>query len=426
MMHSNELKSTGLKATLPRLKILEIFQKGGQRHMTAEDVFRVLLEDRSDVGLATVYRVLAQFEQAEPPAGETRAFPMMSFEEMRRMSEISAPPGGSDSSDSPFTAESTSADAGSPFGVSTPAAPAESLFSVPEEDSGATRAFPSMSFEQMQQMAASPAPSSSSMDDRASTFETSRFDAVSITTPAEETPVDQAEEPLTSDQASFTPPPFDEPAPQASTTAAAFAEEYSGATRAFPMMSFEELNRAASTSEPAAPEVEEAVEQFPADSPDQEATADATSPHEWSPTAPPSLSSPLPSSSESIWSDEPASAPTHFPTGEIPFPEPETEIPAAAASEEHSPFSEAPAVMAMPAPAETESEPVPSFAPPPAQTGTAVPAPDDSLTDQQIDRIARRVIEMMSEQMVRNIAWEIVPDLAEMIVKERIHQLENE
>jgi Fur family transcriptional regulator, ferric uptake regulator len=58
------LKSTGLKATLPRLKILEIFQKGGQRHMTAEDVFRVLLLERSDVGLATVYRVLTQFEQA--------------------------------------------------------------------------------------------------------------------------------------------------------------------------------------------------------------------------------------------------------------------------------------------------------------------------------------------------------------------------
>lgn len=59
-----ELKSTGLKATLPRLKILEIFQKGAQRHMTAEDVFRVLLDERSDIGLATVYRVLTQFEQA--------------------------------------------------------------------------------------------------------------------------------------------------------------------------------------------------------------------------------------------------------------------------------------------------------------------------------------------------------------------------
>jgi len=64
MSNIKELKNTGLKATLPRLKILEIFQVGKQRHMTAEDVFRVPLEDRSDVGLATVYRVLTQFEQA--------------------------------------------------------------------------------------------------------------------------------------------------------------------------------------------------------------------------------------------------------------------------------------------------------------------------------------------------------------------------
>lgn len=59
-----ELKNTGLKATLPRLKILEIFQSGRQRHMTAEDVFKVLLDEQSDIGLATVYRVLMQFEQA--------------------------------------------------------------------------------------------------------------------------------------------------------------------------------------------------------------------------------------------------------------------------------------------------------------------------------------------------------------------------
>ena len=65
MANIDELKSTGLKATLPRLKILEIFQTSRLRHMTAEDVFRVLLDDRSDVALATVYRVLAQFEQAD-------------------------------------------------------------------------------------------------------------------------------------------------------------------------------------------------------------------------------------------------------------------------------------------------------------------------------------------------------------------------
>jgi Fur family ferric uptake transcriptional regulator len=60
----DELKSTGLKATVPRLKILEVFQRGARRHMTAEEVFRVLLQERSDVALATVYRVLSQFEQA--------------------------------------------------------------------------------------------------------------------------------------------------------------------------------------------------------------------------------------------------------------------------------------------------------------------------------------------------------------------------
>jgi Fur family transcriptional regulator, ferric uptake regulator len=64
MSNIDELKNTGLKATLPRLKIMEIFQKGSQRHMTAEDVFRVLLLERTDIGLATVYRVLTQFEQA--------------------------------------------------------------------------------------------------------------------------------------------------------------------------------------------------------------------------------------------------------------------------------------------------------------------------------------------------------------------------
>ena len=64
MTNIEELKSTGLKATIPRLKILEVFQRSSQRHMSAEDVFRVLLLENSDVGLATVYRVLTQFEQA--------------------------------------------------------------------------------------------------------------------------------------------------------------------------------------------------------------------------------------------------------------------------------------------------------------------------------------------------------------------------
>ena len=64
MNRSDEIKNSGLKATLPRIKILEIFQNAKQRHMTAEDVYKALLDERADIGLATVYRVLTQFEQA--------------------------------------------------------------------------------------------------------------------------------------------------------------------------------------------------------------------------------------------------------------------------------------------------------------------------------------------------------------------------
>jgi Fur family transcriptional regulator, ferric uptake regulator len=64
LKNADDLKSSGLKATLPRIKILEIFQRSERRHMTAEDVFKALLAEGADIGLATVYRVLMQFEQA--------------------------------------------------------------------------------------------------------------------------------------------------------------------------------------------------------------------------------------------------------------------------------------------------------------------------------------------------------------------------
>lgn len=64
MTNSQNLKSMGLKATFPRLKILDLFQKTDLRHMTAEDVYRQLINEGMDIGLATVYRVLTQFEQA--------------------------------------------------------------------------------------------------------------------------------------------------------------------------------------------------------------------------------------------------------------------------------------------------------------------------------------------------------------------------
>lgn len=63
-MESQDLRKAGLKVTLPRMKILEILERSAQRHMSAEDMYKALLESGEDIGLATVYRVLTQFEGA--------------------------------------------------------------------------------------------------------------------------------------------------------------------------------------------------------------------------------------------------------------------------------------------------------------------------------------------------------------------------
>ena len=111
-------------------------------------------------------------------------------------------------------------------------------------------------------------------------------------------------------------------------------------------------------------------------------------------------------------------------------------------SPQESPFASteaaAPVLEELPAP-EPESVPQPSWsptAPEPEQPQAASSALASSsepsipisrdLSDEQVDRIARRVVELMSDQVVRNIAWEVIPDLAEVVVKERIRQLESE
>lgn len=65
MKDSADLRKAGLKATGPRLKILTILEETGDRHLTAEDVYRSLLDAGEEIGLATVYRVLTQFESAD-------------------------------------------------------------------------------------------------------------------------------------------------------------------------------------------------------------------------------------------------------------------------------------------------------------------------------------------------------------------------
>ena len=64
MQDQRDLKNAGLKATLPRLKVLSLFENSKERHLSAEDIYKVMLNAGEDVGLATVYRVLTQFEAA--------------------------------------------------------------------------------------------------------------------------------------------------------------------------------------------------------------------------------------------------------------------------------------------------------------------------------------------------------------------------
>ena len=63
-VESQDLRKAGLKVTHPRMRILEILESASPRHMTAEDIYRLLLDQQDDIGLATVYRVLTQFESA--------------------------------------------------------------------------------------------------------------------------------------------------------------------------------------------------------------------------------------------------------------------------------------------------------------------------------------------------------------------------
>lgn len=64
-LDNSDLKKAGLKITLPRVKILQILENARDHHLSAEDVYRILLESGDDIGLATVYRVLTQFEEAK-------------------------------------------------------------------------------------------------------------------------------------------------------------------------------------------------------------------------------------------------------------------------------------------------------------------------------------------------------------------------
>jgi hypothetical protein len=168
-----------------------------------------------------------------------------------------------------------------------------------------------------------------------------------------------------------------------------------GQTQAFPAVSFDDLQQQMSVPAPE-PAPEPALETLP---------------------------EPLPEPEASPWDEQPA-----FGGGETQaFPTMSYEELAASAAPEPEPAPwEQPSEPAEPieaAPVDEEPlAPPPAFAP----DTPAIPIRGSDLSDEQVDRIARRVVELMSDQVIRNIAWEVIPDLAEMVVKERIRQLESE
>jgi CheY-like chemotaxis protein len=309
-------------------------------------------------------------------AGETRAFSRMSFDEMQQMAN--EPPAPT-TEPQPAMAEPEPTPEASPWDE------------APAAFGGETRAFPRMSFEEMQQMA-------------------------STATPTVEPPPPAPPAPE--------PSPWDEPQDDAS-------------TRAIPKMSFEEMRQMAEASPPAEPPPFETLGAPPAE-PLHETDA---SPWDETPSAFAGETRAFPRMSfeemEQMASASPSSEPVWAPATD-PFAE---------SAQTESPFA-----------AEEPQAEEPAWAPSAAADDTFVnnqitdeivnsQITDDvnsqltedvnsqitdvnpqitDLTDEQVDRIARRVVQLMSEQVVRNIAWEVIPDLAEMVVKERIRQLEAE
>lgn len=418
--------------------------------------------------------------------GETRAFPRMSFEEMQQMANAASPAASTPPPPPPPAPEPSPwdepADSGETraftkmsfddFAASSPAPELaspepepenESPFGAPppiEEFSSETRAFPRMSLEEMQQM------TSGGLSVEPPSFTPEPPAAPAPEPPQAASPWDEPEAPAFGGETrAFPKLSFDDfqsmsPAPEPQQDASPFASEtpfgseadapaFGGETRAFPKLSFDDFQSMSSTPEPEpTPQYEAEPEPEPiAESASPFAAAEASTFSEepaaapeagWmAPPAETSFADEPSFSSEPAFEPQPLEAPVGFsdqPMAEdMPFaaePTQEEEAEPVAAAEEPSWSLSAGASET----AEAEAEPQePAVAPAPAalapEAAPAVPVAargTSDLTDEQIDKIARRVVELISDQVVRNIAWEVIPDLAEMVVKERIRQLEAE
>ncbi|MHB0969884.1 MAG: response regulator [Thermoanaerobaculia bacterium] len=297
--------------------------------------------------------------------------------------------------------------------------------------SGETRAFPKMTLDELQAISAPPPPE-----------------------PAFEQPEAEPSRHLSLDEEAAVEPPPMEP-PPVETPSSEEPPQYAGETRAFPRFSFDDLGSLQSPT-PAAPTIEQPPlgdfagivhePEAPIGPPELEQNAFETrepepepefgdisepAPHEpeaaqpfAEETAPPEIAEPpaLPGEKEP-W----AAAPEAPPASEWVEPAPEGLAPPPAF--EPAGFEEAPQSIASTEAAFAAAEGIaqPEVAAP--IVGRLEPAAgpfNGALTDEQVDRIARRVVELMSDKAIRDIAWEVIPDLAEVIVKDRIRQLENE
>jgi CheY-like chemotaxis protein len=406
----------------------------------------------------------------EPAAlgGETRAFTKMSFD------DFASPAPQPEPAPEPIAAAEPESE--SPFGAPPP----------PEEFSNETRAFSRMSLEEMQRMEAGdltppppPAPELVAEPPAAASPwdepEAPAFGGETRAFPKLDFDAFQ-QQPAAPSESSWDSPAFASAPPEASPFGNdAEAPAFGGETRAFPKLNFDDFQQMADTPEPEpAPQAEPAsawddvpAAQFeappsfdapPAFEPSSSFDSSpsfgaAAEPAAETPLFEPSPASPFDESSSPFAQESASAAPFAAPEEEAAEPpvgisdQPQVEdLPFAA---ESAPEPEESA--AAEEPAETPAEPVWSLADAGVEAAEAKAEPEEpavppaalapeappieiaargtgtgELTDEQVDRIARRVVELISDQVVRNIAWEVIPDLAEMVVKERIRQLEAE
>jgi CheY-like chemotaxis protein len=409
-------------------------------------------------------------EPASPEfAGETRAFPRMTYDEMQQM-------------------------AAAPAAVPEPTpVPEPSPWDEPAALGGETRAFTKMSFDDFQ--ATPPAPEPQNNETRAfqrvSLEELQRMAAADeaeqptavpepiAEAPSATSPWDEQEAPAFGGETRAIPklsfddfqqstnapeaaaePSWDRPAFDSTPEAPAFgssdaspfgneaeAPAFGGETRAFPKMSFEDFQAMAAPVTPDDPQPEPQAEPPSAwDAPAMESSASSSASPFDDAAASPFSAEPVAFDEElpatAVWSttpeptqaEESEAAPLGLTDQAMPEDMPFAEEEAPAAPQSWSTMAMG-AVEVAEAEAEPEepavaSAPLAPEAPPMTISARAAEGSagllSAELTEEQVDRIARRVVELLSDQVVRNIAWEVIPDLAEMVVKERIRQLEAE